>query len=74
MKSLTMKSLLYTSKLVSHLHDCALPTENLSSVNCGPRPDVLEVVCVRIDAVSMADVVRVIGSIARGVLELLARS
>jgi hypothetical protein len=39
------------------------PTENLSSVNCGPRIDVLDVWCVRIEAVSMADTVRSEGSI-----------
>jgi hypothetical protein len=45
-------------------HDAAAHTENLSSVNCGPRIDVLEVCCVRIEAVSPLDVVRNEGSIA----------
>jgi len=42
-------------------------TENLSRVNWGPRPDVLEVVWVRMEAVSRADVVRSAGSIRREV-------
>jgi hypothetical protein len=37
-------------------------TENLSSVNCGPRMDVLEVWCVRTEAVSMLDALRTFGS------------
>jgi hypothetical protein len=40
-------------------------TENLSSVNCGPRIDVLDVWCVRIEAVSMPDALRSEGSIWR---------
>jgi hypothetical protein len=57
MKSLTMKSLLCGNQLVSKLPRDTEPTENLSSVNCGPR-DVLEVVWVRIEAVSKLDTVR----------------
>ena len=37
-------------------------TENLSRVNCGPRIDVLEVWCVRTEAVSMLDPLRTYGS------------
>jgi hypothetical protein len=37
-------------------------TENLSRVNCGPRIDVLEVWCERMEAVSMLDMVRSAGS------------
>lgn len=40
-------------------------------MNCGPRPDVLEVVVVRIEDVSRADVVRDAGSIVWAVSELL---
>jgi hypothetical protein len=41
-------------------------TENLSKVNAGPRPDVLEVLWVRIEAESRLDAVRSAGSILQG--------
>lgn len=55
MKSFTIKSLLWTGQCLRPLGNLEGLTENLSIVNWGPRMDCLELVCVRIEEVSLLE-------------------